>query len=44
VELIFPTVTLWDDMSVEANFGDNPSKPFEYDTKNAPEWDWNGFN
>jgi hypothetical protein len=30
-------------MSLEANFGDNPAKPFEYDINSVLEWDWNGF-
>jgi hypothetical protein len=36
VEHLFPSVPLWDDMSVEANFGDNPAKPFEYDIRHCP--------
>jgi hypothetical protein len=39
VDRLFPTVTLWDHMSLEANFGDNPAKPFEYDIKNVLGWD-----
>jgi hypothetical protein len=31
VDRFFPTITLWNGLSVEANFGDNPAKPFEYD-------------
>jgi hypothetical protein len=36
VDYLIPTVTLLDDMSLEANFGDNPAKPFEYDIKKCP--------
>jgi hypothetical protein len=36
VDHLVPTVALWDEMSVEANFGDNPAKPFEYDIKKCP--------
>jgi hypothetical protein len=41
VDHLIPTV-VWDDMSLEANFGNNPSKPFEYDIKKCPEMglDW----
>jgi hypothetical protein len=35
VDHLVPTVTMWD-MSMEANFGDNPAKPFEYDIKKCP--------
>jgi hypothetical protein len=42
VDHLLPTVSLWGDMSVEANFGDNPAKPFEYDIKKCPgmELEW----
>jgi hypothetical protein len=44
VDKLVPTVSLWNDMSVEANFGDNPAKPFEYDIKKCLgmglEWTW----
>jgi hypothetical protein len=36
VDRLFPTVTLWVGMSLEANFGNNPAKPFEYDIKKCP--------
>jgi hypothetical protein len=37
VDYLFPTVTLWDEMSsIEANFGDNPAKPFAYDIQKCP--------
>jgi hypothetical protein len=36
VDHLFPAVQCWDEMSVEANFGDNPKKPFEYDIKKCP--------
>jgi hypothetical protein len=37
VDRLFPTVTMWDyEPFLEANFGDNPAKPFEYDIKNCP--------
>jgi hypothetical protein len=37
VDELFPTVTtLSIDSSLEANFGDDPAKPFEYDIKNCP--------
>jgi hypothetical protein len=36
VDHLFPTAVLWNEMSLEANFGDNPAKPFEYDIKHCP--------
>jgi hypothetical protein len=36
VDHLIPTAELWDYMSLEANFGDNPAKPFEYDIKKCP--------
>jgi hypothetical protein len=35
VAILFPTVSIWR-YYVEANFGDDPEKPFEFDTKNFP--------
>jgi hypothetical protein len=35
VPVLFPTIRLWE-FYVEANFGDDPAKPFEFDTKNFP--------
>jgi hypothetical protein len=32
---LFPSVTIWD-MALEANFGNDPAKPFKYDTTNCP--------
>jgi hypothetical protein len=37
VDHLVPTVSFWDDdISLEANFGDNPAKSFEYDIKKCP--------
>jgi hypothetical protein len=36
VDCLIPTVKLCDQMSLEANFGDNPAKLFEYDIKKCP--------
>jgi hypothetical protein len=38
VDHLFPTVTLLYDAaySIEANFGNDKDKPFEYDIKNCP--------
>jgi hypothetical protein len=36
VDRLFPAVTMTPGVSIEANFGDNPAKPFEYDIKNCP--------
>jgi hypothetical protein len=31
VNCLYPTATLWENESLEANFGDDPEKPFKYD-------------
>jgi hypothetical protein len=36
VDRLFPAVTIRPDESFEANFGDDPAKPFEYDIYNCP--------
>jgi hypothetical protein len=36
VDRLFPTVKMFENMSLEANFGDDPVTPFEYDIKNCP--------
>jgi hypothetical protein len=36
VDHLVPTVALRDGVSVEANFGENPAKPFEYDIEKCP--------
>jgi hypothetical protein len=33
---LFPAVSMGLDESIEANFDDDPAKPFEYDIKNCP--------
>jgi hypothetical protein len=33
---LFPTVSLWEHVSVEANFGDNLAKHFKYDVEKCP--------
>jgi hypothetical protein len=33
---LFPTVTLWKNVSVEANFGDDLAKPFKYNIEKCP--------
>jgi hypothetical protein len=35
VAFLYPTIRMWEFYS-EANFGDDPAKPFEYDVKNCP--------
>jgi hypothetical protein len=36
VDRLFPAVTMLPEVSyIEANFGDDPAKPFEYDIKNC---------
>jgi hypothetical protein len=38
VDRLFPAATIWEkDISIVANFGDDPAKPFLYDIKNCPE-------
>jgi hypothetical protein len=35
---LFPTISVWNsawDFSLDANFGEDPAKPFEYDIKNC---------
>jgi hypothetical protein len=39
VDRLYPTITVFDsevDFSLDANFGDDPAKPFEYDIINCP--------
>jgi hypothetical protein len=36
VDHLFPTVALRYDIPLEANFGNNPAKSFEYDIKKCP--------
>jgi hypothetical protein len=56
VDRLFPTVTMAPSYPpLEANFGDDPAKPFEYDIHNCPglelaciweemKWKWTGKN
>jgi hypothetical protein len=47
VDSLYPTVTLYEDASVLANFGDCSAKPFCYDIKKCPglvfKWGWNQY-
>jgi hypothetical protein len=36
VDRLFPAVTMWEDETFEANFGNDPAKPFKYDIHNCP--------
>jgi hypothetical protein len=36
VHRLYPTVTMGKYMSLEANFGDNPAKPFSFDIAKCP--------
>jgi hypothetical protein len=36
VDILFPTVSMAGDASVEANFGEDSAKPFRYDIKKCP--------
>jgi hypothetical protein len=36
VDRLFPAVAIVANVSIEANFGDDPAKPFEYDIQNCP--------
>jgi hypothetical protein len=36
VDHLFPAVQLFANTTLKANFGDDPTKPFEYDIKNCP--------
>jgi hypothetical protein len=33
---LIPTVCIWDDVSMEANFGDDTAKPFKYNVETLP--------
>jgi hypothetical protein len=37
VNLLYPTVIMPGNFPVQANFGENPAKPFKYDIKECPE-------
>jgi hypothetical protein len=37
VHRLYPTVTIEEDTSLEANFGDNPAKPFCFDIAKCPQ-------
>jgi hypothetical protein len=36
VDILYPTVSMLGNVSVEANFGDDLSKPFKYDINKFP--------
>jgi hypothetical protein len=36
VHRLYPTVTTWKYTSLEANFGDDPAKPFSFDIAKCP--------
>jgi hypothetical protein len=36
VDHLFPSILMWPDAHLEANFGDNVAKPFEYDIQKCP--------
>jgi hypothetical protein len=43
VDRLFPTVHLFANTLLEANFGNDPAKPFKYDIQNCPGLDLPAF-
>jgi hypothetical protein len=36
VDRLYPTITMWSSLSLEANFGEDPAKPFQYNIDTCP--------
>jgi hypothetical protein len=36
MDTLYPTVSIYESASIEANFGDDSAKPFKYDIKKCP--------